>query len=507
MNLLDNKAVLYPLVRPVAVLVAFYNRKALGVRYLEATLERAGFVVHTIFYKDFNSVCPAPTTPVELDLLRGEVAEARPVLVGLSVMSSMYLDTVYQVMDALSPLGFPLVCGGAYATMFPSRLLERGADFVIRSDGEIPMVRLAQALRRGEDWRQLPSLCWQEGTVVRENPIGDLLSDIDSYGIPAVECRDACFIEKDVLTRGDPQLFTRSYEVIASRGCPFTCSYCCCVNLRRLLPRGAPGVRTRSVESVISELREAKKRCKKLVFIHFYDEIFPNLPGWVEQFCREYQQHIHLPFTIWSHPQMVSLQLLSQLKAVGLTEVIMGSQSGSERVRREVFHRYESQQDILQAVRAIRQAGVWGSFDFMLQHPFETIDDLKESYFFVKQFPSPYELQLHGLNFLPGTDIVDMALAQGLYTREEMDAILYAPMEEQFSAYWMRTVSPESQAWYRMLLCWQFPPLRLLLRHWEQDPLTHTTALARCACLAGLLGQMRYVWKKGQVVLKRLAMK
>ena len=51
-------------------------------------------------------------------------------------------------------------------------------------------------------------------------------------------------------------------EVIASRGCPFTCSYCCCVNLRRLLPKGIHGVRTRSVKSVIDELVEAKKDYK-----------------------------------------------------------------------------------------------------------------------------------------------------------------------------------------------------------------------------------------------------
>lgn len=71
-----------PLVRPVVVLVAFYNKKALGVRYLETALEGAGYVVHTIFYKDFNSVHPTPTTPTELELLRREVEEARPVLVG-----------------------------------------------------------------------------------------------------------------------------------------------------------------------------------------------------------------------------------------------------------------------------------------------------------------------------------------------------------------------------------------------------------------------------------------
>lgn len=40
------------------MLLAFYNTKALGVRYLEGALERAGYQVQVVFYKEFNSHCP-----------------------------------------------------------------------------------------------------------------------------------------------------------------------------------------------------------------------------------------------------------------------------------------------------------------------------------------------------------------------------------------------------------------------------------------------------------------
>lgn len=490
------------------VLVAFYNKKALGVRYLEAALEQAGYQVRIIFYKDFNSVRPRPTTTRELELLSQEVRAFQPVLVGLSVMSSMYLDTVYQVIDTINRDNLaPIVCGGAYAAMFPDRMLTCGADFVIRSDGEQAICRLADALARRTGYRDIPSLCYKDGSGVHINEIGNILADVDGYGIPVINSQGACFIEQDSLAQGDPQLNTRSYEVIASRGCPFTCSYCCCVNLRRMLPKGVPPVRTRSVHSVIEELKEAKRQCKKIVFVHFYDEIFPNLPGWVDEFVVEYKKHIHLPFTIWSHPKMVDLETLKKLKKVGLTEVIMGIQSGSERVRRDVFHRYETQEDILNAIAAIQKAGVfWGSFDLMLQHPFETIEDLKESYYLVKRFSGRYELQLHGLNFLPGTDIVDMAVQQGYYTPEEMERIMYAPMEEQFGAYWKRETSVESQLWYQMIYCWQFKGFRRRLTLWEQDPLLYEEKIRKLYSEATRLAKLRYVMKKGRVVIHRLAM-
>lgn len=185
----------------------------------------------------------------------------------------------------------------------------------------------------------------------------------------------------------------------------------------------------------------------------------------------------------------------------------MGIQSGSEHIRRDVFHRYETQEDILRATRIIRRSGVfWCSYDFMLQHPFETIDDLKESYWLAKKMTGPYELQLHGLNFLPGTDIVLMAIEAGYFTQEEMDAVMYGPMEEQYGAYWRRETSRESELWYRMLYCLQFKSLRRKIERFEQDPAAHGGEIDRLYIRGQKLQRLRYLYKKSRVVLKRMGM-
>lgn len=487
------------------LLIAFYNKKALGVRYLEAALLRNGHDVRTVYYKDFNSLHPHHTTRAELDLLKREVVEYTPDMIGLSVMSSMYLDTINAVVEMLhNRFSIPIVCGGAFATMFPAYFLNCGVQFVIRSDGELAICQLADAIVNGTGYKEIPSLCFCESGKIVVNEIGGLLNDIDGYGIPVVNSTDARFIDMDTIKYGDPQINTRSYEVIASRGCPFTCSYCCCCNLRKLLPKGVKGVRTRSVDSVMAELIEAKKQCKHIAFIHFYDEIFPNLPGWVDQFVVEYKSHINLPFTIWTHPKMVDADVLKKLVQAGLTEVVMGIQSGSEHIRRDIFHRYETQQDILNATRIIRESGVfWCSYDFMLQHPFETIDDLKESYWLAKRMHGPYELQLHGLNFLPGTDIIQMAIDAGLYTQEEMNAIMFASMDEQFGAYWQRKTSRESDLWYKMLYCLQFKSMRKKIESFEDNPTAHGEEIDILYTRSQKLSKMRYIYKKSRVVLKK----
>lgn len=492
--------------KKTVVLIAFYNVKALGVRYLETALEKGGYRVKVIFFKGFNSQDPEVCTAREVELCVEEVAKESPVYVGLSVMSSMYLESVELLCDGLRKTGIPMIFGGAFASMFPDRMLDLGGTYVVRADGEIPMVKLANAIAAGESGRAFPSVCYRDddGKVV-VNPIGDLLENIDEYGLPTINSKEACYIEHDTVTYGDPQLSSMSYEVIASRGCPFTCSYCSVINLHRMFPKGVKYVRTRSVESVMAELIEAKKQFKKLVFVHFYDEIFPNSPGWIDNFIVQYKKYIHLPFTIWSHPKMVRLDELQKLVSVGLDEVIMGVQSGSPYIRREIFHRYETQEDIIRATQIIHDSGVyWASYDFMLQHPFEKIEHLKETYYLVREMAMPMELQLHGLNFLPGTDIVDMAINAGLISREEMDKIMYAPMKEQFAAYWKREDERESRLWYRLIFCLQIKSCRKKCDLYATDIYRYEADIDRMYEKCVKAAHRRHVGKKLHVVMKRV---
>ncbi|MBO4229795.1 MAG: radical SAM protein [Clostridia bacterium] len=486
------------------LLVAFYNRKALGVRFLESALRREGFSVRTVFFKDFNSIRPTEATGRELDLLESVIRETGPGLVSLSVMSSMYFQTVELVLERVKTcFSGPVVCGGVFATMFPSVFLSRGVPYVIRGDGERALPRLAGAVQNGKSPETIPGLCFRKEGEDVCNPIGDLPNQLDEYGIPTVNSEGSCLIENDRLTWGDPQLSSRSYETITSRGCPFSCSYCCSAPLRSLLPPGVHGIRFRSVESVMEELREAKKQCKHLAFIHFYDEIFPTLPGWIDSFVEAYRKEIRLPFTIWSHPKTTNPETLKKLVSAGLTEVIIGIQSGSDHIRKEVFDRQETREEILTAVNAVRESGVfWASYDLMLLHPFEDLSDLKETFCLLKEMKLPFELQIHGLNFLPGTPIVQKAIRAGLFTEEQMERALFAPMSEQFGNYWSRVAPEANELLYRLIYCMQFRFLRTVAVRWESCPENHRKGIAVLYGFARRQSRIRYYSKKARVVLR-----
>ena len=447
------------------LLIGFYNEKALGVRYLYRALKENGFTPHTVYFKAFNSLVPQSATDKELELLRKLIEEIDPVCVGMSVMSSLYLETIHKVSRVLNVSfpDIPIIWGGVYATLEPRRALEE-CGIVLRGEGEDAFVETVRAISEGRDWREIQNAAYldADGEMV-ENPLRPL-SDIDRFGWPPIGGDNIFLIHDDAQTKGDPQLKSYTYELCASRGCPFSCTYCSSVNIRRLYRGLGTYVRFRSVDSVMDELNEAKAKLPKLRVVHFWDEIFSDEPGWVDEFARRYKAEIGLPFRIWGHPLKASEHTISHLVDAGLHQIVMGIQSGSEQLRRETFNRRETQAQILEASRVLAKCRVpVVYYDFMLCHPFESEEQLRETFDLCVELNPPFKLNIHGLNFLPSTDILGIAVERGVYTPEELDKMMYSSIQEQYDQYWgpnAKSFEGDSNVWISLIYLTQFPKIR-----------------------------------------------
>ena len=491
------------------LLIAFYNQKALGVRYLETACKKEGISVNILFFKGFNSMSPKVCTQEELKLLKEFIEKTKPSIIGLSVMSSLYLESVYAVNKTIREnFDIPITWGGVYPTLFPERSLKY-ADFVMRGEGEQAIVELYRAVvEQNGSYEDIKNIAYRKDGQDIVNPVRPLCSDLDELGYPKMGNENKFLIDGDKLTHGDPSINSLSYELSASRGCPFTCSYCCSINLLRLNKGGGRYVRFRSVKSVMDELIEATGKMKRLKVIHFWDEIFSDDPNWIDEFVSRYKKEINLPFEIWGHPLKVNRNLIQKLTSVGLYKIVMGIQSGSVRVRKEIFKRPETQEQILEAAKILKECKVpQVIFDFMLQHPFETEEDIKETYIFCTQLARPFELQLHGLNFLPGTDIVDMALDMKIFTPEQMDTMMHEDsMQAQYNNHWGSKAGRDkrSEFWYRLIFMSQFPYYRGKASKLANNPdkQYQEEQAEKLYNQCKKLVQVRYLYKKGMLVMR-----
>jgi radical SAM superfamily enzyme YgiQ (UPF0313 family) len=391
----------------------------LGLRYLENALTAHGYNVKTVFFKKFNSVNPQEVADEEMEILKKLIEEFHPILIGLSAMVSLYMETVEKVNGYIKAnFDMPIVWGGVYATMFPEQCME-AADFVIRGEGEEAMVELAGMIKNGAgDYSAVSNLVYCHDGKVVINELRKLITQLDKYGVPNIG-GNKCLIEGKAVIPGDPQIKALSYELSASRGCPFACSYFCAINLSRISVKKGKYVRFRDVDSVMEELHNAKARIKNLKVIHFWDEIFCDDEGWIDRFVDRYKKEIHLPFEIWGHPLKCGNDLIRKLRSAGLYKVVMGIQSGSPYIRKKIFNRPETQKDILNSSKVLSRNKVpQVIYDFMLRHPFETHETIRDTYELAVRLERPFQFQLHGLNFLPGTDFLHTDIDCGVVSSE-----------------------------------------------------------------------------------------
>jgi radical SAM superfamily enzyme YgiQ (UPF0313 family) len=295
----------------------------------------------------------------------------------------------------------------------PEECLEY-ADMVSVGEGEDAVLEAVNHLADGKSLHEIQNLAFKDGGSVRQNPLRPLIADLDKLPFPDhFPAHSHVYHDKKILSM-DRKLFRKytrydgkAYNIISSRGCPFSCSYCCNSFLSKLY--GTKSIRRRSPHNVIAELREAVEAFPDIILINIHDDCFlAHQEEWHREFVRDYKRWIDRPFIVRSTPLHLTEEKVRMLKEAGLAWVTMGLQSGSERTNREVYGRHVSNRKFLEATALAKKHGVSGYYDVILDNPFEKEEDVISTLNVLKQIPKPFQLQLFTLTFYKGTDLYGM---------------------------------------------------------------------------------------------------
>ena len=117
----------------------------------------------------------------------------------------------------------PIVWGGYFPTQHADTVLASPlVDYVIRSQGERPLVQLIDALRTGSPLARVYALSWKGGMSVVHNATGPLAPLDDLPDLPYDRVDMSRYLHKNYLGR-------RTVAHNSSFGCPFACNFCAVV--------------------------------------------------------------------------------------------------------------------------------------------------------------------------------------------------------------------------------------------------------------------------------------
>jgi radical SAM superfamily enzyme YgiQ (UPF0313 family) len=211
------------------------------------------------------------------------------------------------------------------------------------------------------------------------------------------------------------------HQTMTSFGCPMNCSFCMNALTHERFRR-------RSVPHVIRELVEAKRNNPRLKMVFFWDNIFQARKQWCLEFAEAYSREVRIPFFAYSHPLFVDEEVLVALRRAGWSVTVMGIQSGSATIRKQVYNRKDTNAQVLTAARrldSLRKVKSLTSvfriyYDYVKDNPLEGEEELKESLDLILSLPKNFTFQAFNLSFFPNYVLTQMFLDKGLISARDL---------------------------------------------------------------------------------------
>ncbi|HEX7722836.1 MAG TPA: radical SAM protein [Pyrinomonadaceae bacterium] len=383
--------------RPV-MLVGFQHQGNLGLGYLAAVLRQYGYSVHVVDIEQ---------PPEEILRIAKEI---NPVLIGFSLIFQFFIAHHAALLYVLREHGVDchFTMGGHFPSLSYQQTLELvpELDSVVRFEGEMTLLELADAISTGCDWRGIQGVAYRGGEEITLTPSRALIEDLDSLPYP-----DRNYLPDTVLGRSIMPL-------IASRGCARTCSFCSI----HTFYRAAPGkiVRTRKPAEVVREMRMLHEERGITIFL-FQDDDFPLFGTvwrrWANDFVDELHRSGLTGKVIWKmncRADAVDRDLFIRMRDAGLYLVYMGLESGSEQGL-ETLHKQITVAQNLRAVKILKSIGLMWEYGFMLLDPSSTFESVRDNLKFLRTILADGCLPVTFCRMLPydGTPIKDELVRTG----------------------------------------------------------------------------------------------
>ncbi len=221
----------------------FNSEEHLGIGYLAAMLRSHGFVVDVVHCNESE-----PDAEIAERLAAGS-----PLIVGFNA----YAMTVRKVLLIAAALKEKApethICLGGPTPTFEDEVILAKCPFVdsvVRAEGELTLLELAQALAGQRPLGEIAGLSFRHQGQVIVNQDRPAIEDLDS--LPRAD-RDLCRVQRP------------EYLIIeTARGCLGRCSFCTASNRRFY---GNRPWRGRSIQAVVEEMAEMEKMVVKEVMV------------------------------------------------------------------------------------------------------------------------------------------------------------------------------------------------------------------------------------------------
>lgn len=238
------------------------------------------------------------------------------------------LRSIFEVIREAKRRGKIVAVGGPGVFHFPQKVLDAGADFVVKGEGEVTVPLFLETLRKGD-----------AGVVIETDQVADLtISPVPRYDL----------IDRDAYVDMTMQF---------SRGCPFRCEFC---DVTFMFGRA---IRTKTPEQMLLELETLHELGWRRQ-ICFVDDNFIGNPArakaflnrlipWMDEHDRPFEFYTFTSVNLGNFPEVMKLMVRA-----GFNRVLLGIETTDKESLKNVKKFQNVAIDIDESCRRITKAGL-----------------------------------------------------------------------------------------------------------------------------------------------------
>lgn len=398
------------------IFFAYKGFENIGIEYLSSVLKNGGHETRlafdpSLFNDQFIKIKPLGRFFDYRRQIINQIIEHNPKLVAFSVVSSDYQWAIEIAQEIKKKLPAHIVFGGIHPTSVPELVLEsKCVDSVVIGEGEFALLELANSLDKGKLDYSIKNIWFRCDNKIIKNPLRPCIDNLDCLPFP----------DKELYYEIVPK-YRNGYTIITRRGCPNRCSYCHTTIWQMRYPDDKKKIRLRSLENVFRELNLAKQKYNfKLLRIN--DDLFTYNESWLKDFSQRYEKEIGVPLYCFGSPSTINESVIKYLKKAGCYQLCLGVQSINMKIRKEILHREDSNEQIKEAISLCRKYRIRCVADNIIGLPGEKEEDILEMAKFYNQHRVGRAC-IFWLIYFPRTAIVETALKMGILDAETVESL------------------------------------------------------------------------------------
>lgn len=281
----------------------------LGILYVAASLEKNGYEV---------AVLDAELHELGIEETVQRIEKIRPDIVGITCSTSNFYRCVALSKKLKERLDAAIILGGPHTSVMPKEILkEKEIDFIVIGEGDLTTVELLNALKDGRELKNIKGIGYKEAGEIKINEKAEFIKNLDELPFPARHLVDLRTYEPSPNHYKETPYTT----MVASRGCPFACTFCNSSAIWR------QRYRQRSVGNVIEEIKFLIKEYG-IKDIGFWDDVFGINKKWINEFCNALkQQGIKINWSCEMRVDGVDKETLKNMKEAGCWCIFYGVES------------------------------------------------------------------------------------------------------------------------------------------------------------------------------------